>query len=100
MCPLFDESRFVPSPSAFVHTQCKSPNSEAKPLSALLVLRRGTTGEPKVTNAFCHLVVLVLALLSWMATEGENRIEIKPRGHESEENRAAPFAWIVTQQEK
>ena len=26
VCPLLDQSCFVPSPSAFVHTQCKSPD--------------------------------------------------------------------------
>ncbi len=42
--------------SAFVHTQRKSPDPigtrKREPLSALLVLRRGNTGEHKVMNAF------------------------------------------------
>ena len=50
------ESILRPTLTAFVHTQCKPPDPfgtrKPNPLSALLVLRRGTTGEPKVMNAF------------------------------------------------
>jgi hypothetical protein len=46
-----------------------------KPLSALLVLRRGTTGEPKVMNAFGFLHALMLgrgtAVLCVLCSFGE-----------------------------